>query len=712
MSIRDRVLDLFRTHTRQQYRIKDIQKRAGIAPRDKQTLKDTLHTLVDDGVLTVKKGGRYALNDHQLTVTGKLTLTQKGFGFVLPDDDTLPDIFIGRRQLGDAIHGDQVKVRIRRQKDDRYKGRIVDVVQRATDRFIGTAVQGRSGWWLSISPVTPERGFRIRKKDSAQFRAGDIIVTSVIDWGTPTTPILVGVERVIGDSQDPKNDFEIILEKYDYRTDFPPEVMHFVDRIDHQWIEKEIPKREDLRKLPSVTIDPRDARDFDDAVSLEKRDNGYRLGVHIADVSHFVSSGSPGDREALNRATSVYFSEGVVNMLPEKLSADICSLRPGEDRLTMSALIDLNADWTIRKFRVTPSVIRSQERFTYEQVQAILDGEQGHPNKATLQLLEDLSCALFKRRSKQGSIDFDIPEPIFSLDEAGIPHEIRPSERLQSHRIVEECMLLANRLVAEHFGTPEKEGAPFPPFVFRIHDQPKEEKTEPFLILLKRLGLAVGKRHDPGTSKGMRDLLAGIEDSPHKGLIESVALRTMAKAIYSTKARGHFGLAFDHYTHFTSPIRRYADLVVHRLIKQRLKTPGKQSVQDKKAESTSISPDGLTRAIEASNTAEQTALQAEREYIKIKQLRWLNEHLDEEFTGIISGVLNIGFFVELDGSFAEGLVHIDSLEYDDYIYDEDAFCLRGRRTKQEFALGDEIEVRVLSVTFDKQRANFALAKSR
>lgn len=630
------------------------------------------------------------------TIEGILSVTQKGFGFVLTPEDE-PDIFVGRRQLRDAIHGDLVRVRLK--KRGRYgnpRGVITGIIERNSTRFTGTTYSGGKDMFLAISPVTPERGIKLKRNRKKPLKPNMIATVEVLDWGTSVTPIFAEVVAVIGDSADPVNDFRLILSKYNYRDKFPQNVLDEVKGLSEESIKAEIHNRRDLRDWTTFTIDPESARDFDDAVCIQETGKGYSLGVHIADVSFYVTPGTALDKEALNRSTSVYFTEGVVHMLPEKLSADICSLRPDIDRLAMTVLIDLDKQGRMRSYEIFPSVIRSDKRFTYEDVQAILDGNENNALAKKIRILNKLAKALFRNRSEKGSIDFDIPEPVFSIGEGGIPHEIRPSERKQSHRIVEECMLLANQTVAAHVsGANGKTESG----VFRIHDKPSSEDVGKFLNLITRLGIGVPSKGKEMKPADFRKILLKVEDSPFRNLIETIALRTMSKAMYSMKNRGHFGLAFEKYTHFTSPIRRYPDLIVHRLIRRKhLKE--KAYVQ--------YGREIIQPAIDRSNEAEIKALEAEREYIKLKQLRWLDQKVGQNFDGVISGVVQFGLFVELRESLAEGLVHIDTMDEDSFVYDEDHYSLIGRKTGKEYRLGDPVRIRVLDVLIDKQRANFVL----
>jgi ribonuclease R len=658
-------------------------------------VKILLKDMVKKGEIILNKGKQYSLTRQPSRLEGILTVTQKGFGFVITEDES-EDIFIGRRSMADAIHKDRVQVKLKKNQGPQgLKGRIEKVLERGSDQFIGVTYRYGGKMFMAISPVNPGRGIRLikAKKDLGE---GQIVKAKVKDWGNAFNPIIAELETVIGKADDPGNDMKMILNKYDYTQEFSGKVNNAVQQFSQQSIEREIPNRRDLRKWNCFTIDPVDAKDFDDAISIKQDRDGYVLGVHIADVSHFVTPNSPIDREAIIRATSVYFTEGVVHMLPEALSANLCSLRPNVDRLAVSTIIKMNKNFSVLKTEILPTVINSKARFTYQDVQDIVDGKTNHSVKNEINMLKRLAKQLFKNRSDAGSIDFDIPEPIFEMGEKGIPHEIRPSERMESHRIVEECMLLANRLVAAEIPKllPKKY-----PFVFRVHAKPDKLDVEQFTDLLKLLHLGVNIPKGEMSPNDMKNVLKHVEDSPFRHLIETVALRTMSKAEYAIKNKGHFGLAFKDYTHFTSPIRRYPDLMVHRMIKM---------IQHQSFDPKSDWHEVMEKAVKFSNRAELHALSAEREYIKMKQLRWLNERIGQSFEGIISGVVNFGFFVELKLSLAEGLVHVDTLEDDEFSYDQEHYCLRGRKFRQEFRLGDRVKVKLLDVLFDKQRANFVL----
>ncbi|HCI15443.1 MAG: ribonuclease R [Candidatus Marinimicrobia bacterium] len=693
--MRKKLLNIFNKSPEKLFRQKDIIHRMKVKQHEIGAVKILLNELVKSGEIVRVKGNRYTLPRERSQFEGRLTVTQKGFGFVITDDD-LEDIFIGRRSMADAIHGDHVRVKLHgRPSPQGLKGRVQKVLERGSNSFIGITYRYAGKLFMSISPVNPDRGIRLikAKKDLDE---GQIVKARVKDWGSPVKPIIAELQTVIGKAEDPVNDMKMILNKYDYLQEFPQKVMEEVKRFSQKSIAQEISNRRDLREWTSFTIDPVDAKDFDDAISIKQNRNGYELGVHIADVSHFVEQNTYIDREAIQRSTSVYFTEGVVHMLPEALSANLCSLRPNEDRLAVSAIMKMDKDFNIMEKEILPTVINSKARFTYQDVQDIVEDKIDHKFKDDILILKRLAKRLFKNRSDAGSIDFDIPEPIFEMGEKGIPHEIRPSERMESHRIVEECMLLANRVVAAEM--PKKLPKNYP-FVYRVHANPDQKDVVRFTDLLKVLRLGIQIPKGELSPNDIKNVLKHVEDSPYRSLIENVALRTMSKAEYSMKNQGHFGLAFDHYTHFTSPIRRYPDLMVHRMIKM---------VCNKSIQQEGEWRELMLKSINISNEVELKALSAEREYIKMKQLRWLNERIGETFEGRISGVVNFGIFVELQSSLAEGLIHIDTMEDDDYTYDEDRYCLQGHKTRYEYRLGDKVSVKVLAVLFEKQRANFTL----
>ena len=674
---------------------KELIKRLKARKRDIGAIMILIREMSNQGEIIKVKAKRYSLPKIPKNTEGKLSVTQKGFGFVITNDEN-EDIFIGRRSMADAINGDKVLVKIKGRSNSRgLSGRIHKVLERGSNTFIGVTYIYNAKIFIEISPVNPGRGSQLigSKKELPE---GKIVKARIKDWGNAKDPIIASFESVIGNANDPVNDLSMILHKYEYNQSFSSSINQEVKKYSEDDIKAEIGNRLDLRREICFTIDPKEAKDFDDAISIKKNKMGTEIGVHIADVSHFVTSNSLIDKEAMNRGTSVYFSEGVVHMLPKELSADLCSIRPGVDRLAISSIIQLDQDYKVLNVDIRPTVINSKARFTYEEVQSIIEEKVNHVFKAQINNLKELSIKLHEQREKNGSLDFDIPEPIFEMNKKGVPHKIRSSERLISHRIVEECMLLANKVVAIEI--PKKLPNKFN-FLYRVHTKPDSLRVERFAGLLKRLKLGIFVPDGDMSPNDFKKILKYVEDSPYRSLIENVALRTMSKAEYLIKNKGHFGLAFRHYTHFTSPIRRYPDLLVHRVIKM---------IDSRSFDSKNEWNYKIKEALELSNEKEIEALNAEREYIKIKQLRWLADRINSVFEGAITGVTNFGFFVGLKLSMAEGLVHIDTLENDGYYYDEDHYCIKGRSLKEEFRLGDRVKIKIVSVQIEKQRANFVL----
>lgn len=693
--MQNRIISFLKKHPRKFYRKKELANLLGLSKSDHRSFRLALRELLNEGKVSFIRHSGYFWVGTPEKVQGILVLHQKGFGFVIREDRD--DIFVSSRKLMGAVHGDKVEVVLLPLTfGKRSEGQVTRVIERCTTDFIGTVTTQRGQYFLEIDPVTPRRGIRINESSRVDFSSGDVLVAKVLNWGEGRQPILVEAEKVIGSMNNPEDDMKIVCHKFDLEPGFSEKILVESKRFSHENIRMEIPNRTDFRKLTCITIDPADARDFDDAISLERDERGnIVVGVHIADVSFFVRRGTELDREARKRGTSVYFSEGTVHMLPESLSSDLCSLMPDQIRLAITVLISLNDSCELLNASFYTSVIQNARRFTYEEVQSILDGEVKSRYIGLLREMKEISIKLLHKRQLKGSIDFDIPEPIFHFQNGGIPHEIHPSERLDSHRIVEEFMLLANKAVAEKISDKL-------PFIFRVHDLPHEKDIERFLEILRSLRLY---SQSPGTVSPdeFRKILSQVEDSPYKSLIENLALRTMTKAIYSVDNRGHFGLAFDRYTHFTSPIRRYPDLVVHRLL-------GNYVLKNNLAGS-SITVDHLEAIAKESTQTEINAMEAERDYIKLKQIRWLSRHIGEKFRGIISGVISSGFFVELKDTMVEGFVHVDTLDDDYYFFDENEFSLSGRKWGEKYQMGRSVTIRVRDVILEKRRADFVLIES-
>lgn len=638
-------------------------------------------------------------------VTGTLSVTNRGFGFVIVPDGM--DLFIPSSNMYTAMDGDKVQAEItERAKEKNPVGKIVKIVERSTKEYVG-AYKEKDG----TAMVVPEnerqdRPFMIPKNKvtppgtKKKPRPGEMVLVKLERWDDPKKDPLGSIIEIIGNPKEPGIDLKIVAKSNGLSTDFPKKVKQQTDKLAVADIKAEAKRREDLRRLKCFTIDPESAKDFDDAVSLEQlKDGTFELGVHIADVSHYVQQGSLLDQEAFERGTSVYFVNSVIPMLPEKISNNLCSLRPNEDRLAFSVMMNIDARGYVKDFRIVESVIRSKRRYTYEEVEKIISGTSD-PNAKTLNMMMMLSLVLRHRREEMGSIDFDMTQPVISLDKNGIPYEVRPHERLDAHRLVEEFMLAANLTVARFVAEKNSEKQPWP-FIYRVHERPKEEDLREFLSLLKNLGISyrVSGELQP---EDYRKILDVIENMEFKEFVEKVALRSMTKAVYSTQNQGHFGLAFDAYTHFTSPIRRYPDLEVHRLLKE-YTTKGRPR-------KTKALAQRLDSVCAQSSQRERVAIDAEREYTRIKSMQFLSKKIGNTYDGVISGVTSFGIFVELTHYLIDGLVHVSEMSGDFYTFDAENYQFVGKKSGKTYRIGDPIKVKIKNVSIEEQRADFTVVK--
>ncbi len=703
--VRKKVLQFLKTHQNNTYKQKTLSRAIHIPNQNYREFKDLLRQMSDQGEIERHKSNQYTYPQEKRVVTGELSITSKGFGFVLMENER--DIFISYDNLANAMDGDMVRTLVFQQSFGKNpEGKVLEVLQRSMENIVGVFRKYNGGGMVypeddrlkSPLYIPPDK---IQPEGKQTIQNGQIVVAQLEDWADPRDNPHGHIIDVLGFPDEPKMDLRIVATSKDLDLDFPEEVKAEEKRLAEPDWQQELQRRLDLRDTLCFTIDPEDAKDFDDAVSFRQKENGrFELGVHIADVSHFVKRGSAIEREAWKRATSVYFVQHVIPMLPERLSNDLCSLKPEEDRLAFSVIMELDSGGTVYDYRIAETVIHSRCRFAYEEVEEIIKGAP-HKFADTIHLMQMMSLSLQRQRSEMGSIDFDIPEPIFSLDEHGIPYEVRPSERLHAHRLIEEFMLLANRTVAEHISKQNDGKDTRLPFVYRIHEKPPSDDLASFMTLLKNLGIMYQVRGEI-KPEDFRNILDIVENLEFKDFVEKVALRSMSKARYSPENKGHFGLAFDVYTHFTSPIRRYPDLVVHRLLKQ---------YQAEKPKNIDSLMEYLRETCDQSSEMEINALEAEREYAKIKSMEFLSQKVGEEFHGIISGVTSFGAFVELTYYMVEGLVPLSRMKDDYYIYDKENYQLLGKRTGKRYRLGDRVRVRVENVSVEDRQADFTFIEN-
>jgi ribonuclease R len=699
------IAEFLKSNPGHSYKSRELAKKLGVSNLEYRNFKLTLRALSEADQIARAKGGRYGAPRKAKTVDGVLHVKTQGYGFVLRDDGG-EKVFVGESRMAGALHRDRVRVEIWSQEPGRLpEGRVIAVLGRAQQRICGTFQEGRRVHFVTPDEIKMTRDIAVEEENRAGALDGQKVVVEVLRADDRRPPEGRVVE-VLGYPDEKGVDVMSVLVEYDLPSRFPEAVTREADAIPSEIDENEIQRRLDLRGNLIFTIDPDDAKDFDDAVSLGKNENGnWLLGVHIADVSHFVSVGSSTDREALSRATSVYLVDRVIPMLPERLSGNLCSLRPREDRLTFSVLLELSPGAEVLDYRISESVIHSGVRLTYTEAQEIIDGkakrDQADRPSDLQKILRDmkaLSQALLSNWRKDGMIDFDAPEARVILDSKGRPVDIQIKERLDSHRLIEAFMLLANRTVAEHVHfLRQKTGAKLP-FVYRVHEKPTADKLADFSRFVGALGhpFRAGKQITP---KKFQTFLSAIKGSKHEVVIEDVALRTMMKAQYATQNQGHFGLAFSNYTHFTSPIRRYPDLIVHRLLKAYLGDEPRHAVL----------PAGLSEICRISTEREILAQQAERESIKVKQAEFMEQHLGEEFEGLIAGVTGFGIFVEIPEYLIEGLVHISDLPDDYFVHDAAHYRLVGQNTGKTYQLGDSVRVQVARVLKAMRKIDFVLA---
>ena len=654
---------------------------------------EILHELSVMGILKQMDRARFKFNFAHDSISGRIEITRKGAGYILVDDGD--DIFVGQKNTGAALNGDLVEIQlVPTRKGKTPEGKVIKILERDKESYVGTIdISEKFAFFRPSSPKI-HVDFFIPLEKTKGANNGDKVLVKINDWPENRDSPYAEVIEVLGKPGEHNVEMHAILAEFGLPLDFPEEVEEAAEKLDKTISEKEIAKRRDFRGITTFTIDPDTAKDFDDALSVEYLDNGnIRVGVHIADVSHYVRPNDIIDQEAVKRATSVYLVDRVVPMLPEVLSNELCSLRPNEDKLCFSAAFELNEKAEIINDWYGRTIIHSDHRYTYEDAQVVIEGADDKFAKEITDL-NKLAVILKKERLAKGAIDFGSDEVKFKLAEDGTPLGVFPKQMKEANWLIEEFMLMANRGVSTYVTTKLKKS----PYVFRVHDGPDPEKLKTLRTFLKKFGYKLPPVEGRAAAEAINNIMAEVEGKQEEGIVAQMCIRSMSKAVYTTENIGHYGLGFDFYSHFTSPIRRYPDVLAHRLLQAYLDNAN--YLDEKK----------LDVLCKHSSIMEKTAADAERASIKYKQVEFLMNKLGEHFVGTISGITSWGIYVELNENKCEGMVSINELTDDNYYFDEERFCIRGRVHRQEFNMGDQIEVEVLSADLIKKQLDFGFVQ--
>ncbi len=696
--LRRSIENLFAQNRKKAYNYKQIAAHLDItsgAGRDK--IIRLIKQLEKEGLIEEIATGKYTALFVPAFTEGRLQITQRGAGFVIPTEDK-EDIYVGAENLNTALNGDIVKVNVfnRGRGADRISGEIVEIIKRNKTEFVGVLEVNAN--YALLDPDDPKMYAEIyiplTKLNKA--KTGDKAIARITQWNPEDNNPLGEIIEVLGKPGEHETEMHAIIAEFGFAIKFPEAVEHEAEKLSTEITSAEIAKREDFRKILTFTIDPEDAKDFDDAISFQQLKNGnYEIGVHIADVSHYVSPGTQLDDEALRRATSVYLVDRTIPMLPEKLSNGVCSLRPNEEKLTFSAIFEMNENGDVLKHRLGKTVIYSRRRFSYEEAQERLESGEGDL-ASELSILNTIAKKLKEKRFKNGAVNFETEEVKFKLDENFKPVGIYKKIRKDAHKLIEEFMLLANRTVAEDVHKMGK-GDNLKTFVYRVHEHPSDEKLRLFSTFASRFGYRIQTTSAKAIAQSFNELLTEVEGKPEQNIIQQMAVRSMMKAYYSTKKTSHYGLAFDYYTHFTSPIRRYPDLMAHRLLFSYLHK-GKSADANQYEE-----------MCKQSSAMEIQAADAERASVRYKQVEYIKDFIGEEFTGIISGVTEWGMYIEITEYKCEGMVRLASLADDFYTFDENNQWIIGKRTHKKYQLGDQVQVVVKGADTVKRQVDLDFA---
>ena len=673
-----------------------------------EEFKELVKTLVKmeaQGLIVRSRSNRYGLPERMNLLRGRFIGHSKGFGFVAPDEEGMDDIFIPPHEINGALNGDTVLIRVLKETSgDRREGTVTKIVERGKTSFVGTFQANRGFGFVVPDDKKMSMDIFVAKEDTLGAVDGHKVVVEITNWPDQVKSATGMITKILGHRNDPGVDILSIIYKHDIPPEFPEEVVEAATQVPEEITEQDLIGRRDLRNETIVTIDGADAKDLDDAVTVTKNADGtYKLGVHIADVSYYVTQDSILDKEAYDRATSVYLTDRVIPMIPHRLSNGICSLNPQVDRLTLSCEMIIDSAGQVIKHEIFQSVIKTTERMTYTDVYKILEERDENPELVErykplipmFELMAELAQVLRNRRMSRGAIDFDFKESKVLVQEDGWPIDIVLRERTVAERLIEEFMLVANETVAEHFHWMEL------PFIYRIHEDPKPEKLQRFFEFVTNFGLVIKGTGNSVHPKALQEILKSIEGLPEEPVISTMLLRSLQQAKYYPESIGHFGLSADYYTHFTSPIRRYPDLIVHRLIRTYL-------INGDTSKETVVHWNSVMGEIaEHTSERERRAVDAERDTDALKKAQYMSDKIGEEFIGMVSSITNFGIFVELPNT-VEGLVHISNMTDDYYRFEDRMMTMIGERTGRQFRIGDEVKIRVSNVNIEESAIDFEI----